>query len=252
MDNIAELRNRLHKCERLAKDKSTTEHERTNAAAMAEKIRKQLAPHIGKDPKWNDYVKRGKELVKQHDNIQWELGDLVLREVQKDYGEDALGVYAEEIGINASTLKNYRSAALAWPQKDRRRSFSVCSELNAHPQREQVLEKLEQKDKATKAEAREAMKKYNEKKAATEVKEADEPEEEPAAPEPKQTHAEKVLELLRESKNALNAIKKGKITEDDRIDLMRAFAQVQKSLNTAQALFEIKDRENIVNIRSKS
>ena len=74
---------------------------------------------------WEEYISMGMEAREKKDNAQWELGDLACK-VKKDYGKDAIGKYAIEIGVVKSTLKEYRIIANLY-QKDERSSFSRLS-----------------------------------------------------------------------------------------------------------------------------
>lgn len=70
---------------------------------------------------WEEYITMGMEAREKKDNAQWELGDLACK-VKKDYGKDAIGKYAIDIGVIKSTLKEYRIIADLY-QKDERSSF---------------------------------------------------------------------------------------------------------------------------------
>ncbi len=67
---------------------------------------------------WEEAVTRGIELREAKDKSQWELGDLALK-VEKQYGFDALGKFATDIGVNKKTLQQYRRTAAAFPPAKR-------------------------------------------------------------------------------------------------------------------------------------
>jgi hypothetical protein len=79
------------------------------------------------------YVVEGKTAAKH----QWTLGDLAIQvsELKKVYGEKTLERYAEDIGVEFSTLQGYRWTAAAWPEKLGRPNFSVGHALAKHPDR---------------------------------------------------------------------------------------------------------------------
>jgi len=67
---------------------------------------------------WEEAVSIGIELRAMKDKSQWELGDLALK-VEKCYGTDALGKFANEIGINKKSLQQYRRVSAAFPKEKR-------------------------------------------------------------------------------------------------------------------------------------
>lgn len=79
------------------------------------------------DPiKWDEWVARGRELVKSATAIQFELGDLTLKIIEaqpsgfEDRGvHDMLARFAEAIGLAESTLAEYRHVAIRWPKETR-------------------------------------------------------------------------------------------------------------------------------------
>jgi hypothetical protein len=91
-----------------------------------------------KDARYLALVKEGQQLSTQTSDNCWRLGELACA-VVKDYGSDALGVYAADIGANVGTLRNCRSTVRAWPEKELRSSFSVNKALNAYPQRKDII-----------------------------------------------------------------------------------------------------------------
>ena len=84
------------------------------------------------DPiKWDEWVARGRELVRSATAIQFELGDMTLRMIKaqpsgfEDRGvHDLLARYAEAIGLAESTLAEYRHVAIRWPQETRTANVS--------------------------------------------------------------------------------------------------------------------------------
>ena len=74
---------------------------------------------------WEEYVSVGIEAREQKDNSQWELGDLACG-IEKDYGNDTIGKFANEIGVNKSTLKNYVQISKSF-RKVPRGTFSILS-----------------------------------------------------------------------------------------------------------------------------
>ena len=68
--------------------------------------------------RWEEAVSVGLELRAMKDDSQWGLGDLALK-VEKDYGTDAIGKLANEIGINKKSLQQYRRVAAAFPKEKR-------------------------------------------------------------------------------------------------------------------------------------
>jgi len=67
---------------------------------------------------WEELISYGLELREKKDNIQWELGDIALQ-VGTVYGEDRLGEFAGQIGINKNTLRRYRVVSKAFPKENR-------------------------------------------------------------------------------------------------------------------------------------
>jgi hypothetical protein len=85
---------------------------------------------------WNKYVRKGRALVKRQSGIQFELGDTVidmLHSHRRGHGEvaEVIELYANQIGINPNTLRNYYYVATQWPEEKRRPdvSFSVHAAL---------------------------------------------------------------------------------------------------------------------------
>lgn len=168
-DNINDLKRRYESCIRTSKDKGTTPAERDTAKRMAATLKKKIriAGHDFLDkPEYKDAVKRGLILVKDLDQHQWELGDLAHQKVEKkDYGAGALETFADDIGVEFSTLRSYMATALAWPKNVSRLTFSICRSLNSHPNRAKIIT-----DTMTKREAMAEMKKFREQQRTKEDK----------------------------------------------------------------------------------
>lgn len=62
---------------------------------------------------WQELITQGMHYRILKDRSQWELGDLA-GEIEKDYGVDAIGEFAREIGIQKKTLYEYRRIAKAY------------------------------------------------------------------------------------------------------------------------------------------
>jgi hypothetical protein len=67
---------------------------------------------------WEELILAGINARKQGDQSNWELGDLAL-EVATVFGEDALGEYAERVGVNLNSLQEYRRVAAAFEMSTR-------------------------------------------------------------------------------------------------------------------------------------
>jgi hypothetical protein len=70
---------------------------------------------------WETLIFEGMEARQTKDKAQWKLGDLALQ-VDTAYGGHTLETYAEQIGIEYNTLRQYRTVAAAY-QNDERSSF---------------------------------------------------------------------------------------------------------------------------------
>lgn len=103
--------------------------------------------------RYDELVRRGREVAQRLSKSQWELGDLALKvvpmgEQHKHNGSiERLQQYADEIGVAFDALDLYRRVAAAWPDRTRIRSasWSVHRELMSHPQRGRILEALVRK-----------------------------------------------------------------------------------------------------------
>jgi hypothetical protein len=69
---------------------------------------------------YKEAVRRGKELVAQEGDIKWQLGDLALtvapmgERTGPNGSTEPLARFAEDIGVEFSTLQGYRQVAAAW------------------------------------------------------------------------------------------------------------------------------------------
>lgn len=62
------------------------------------------------DESWTSLVSAGIQIVEAHDRNRWALGDLGLK-VERNYGEESLGKYANEILIRPKTMYDYASVS---------------------------------------------------------------------------------------------------------------------------------------------
>ena len=88
--------------------------------------------HIGNDDDgdekipYDEAVVNGRNLVSSMKDIQFELGQIASK-LEPKYGDETLGRYAEEIGIEFGTLKSYRATYRKWKNEPvRPKSFSVA------------------------------------------------------------------------------------------------------------------------------
>jgi hypothetical protein len=153
------IQRKRQKAENLANDRNAPAGERSNARAVADKL--QIKLDKASPAAYRDLVKQGKVLIEEQVNINWKLGELA-SQVDKEYGSGKLQDFADDIDVNYSTLKNCRTTFLAYPEKARRRAFSVCSALNPHPRRLDILEK---NPSLTTRQARTKMAEYNAREA---------------------------------------------------------------------------------------
>ncbi|HYS44063.1 MAG TPA: DNA N-6-adenine-methyltransferase [Geobacteraceae bacterium] len=86
---------------------------------------------------WRVLVTEGRQAAK----MQWTLGDLAA-EVHTGYGDHSLERYAEEIGVNYSTLRSYLSVARAYPESVGRPTFSVGETLVSQPDRAELARQV--------------------------------------------------------------------------------------------------------------
>ena len=71
---------------------------------------------INKLETWEDFISFGLVVRTWKDVSQWVLGDLA-RAVEKRYGEDSLGKYANDIKVNPKSLMEYRRVASRYPKR---------------------------------------------------------------------------------------------------------------------------------------
>jgi hypothetical protein len=108
--------------------------------------------------KWKTAVVIGKRMLVQEEKNQWRWGEIAST-IEPKYGEATLEKYAEEVGINYTTLRNCEATWQAWKEFALRRaiSFSAARELNSHPKRFEIAKK---NLKLTFNQAREIMQRY--------------------------------------------------------------------------------------------
>jgi len=90
---------------------------------------------------WEEYISYGMMVRALKDGCQWALGDLA-RGIEKQYGENAIGKFAKEIGINEKSLIEYRRVALQYPLKSHRMRFLSFSHHQRALKAEKPLEVL--------------------------------------------------------------------------------------------------------------
>jgi hypothetical protein len=148
-----------------------------------------------KQDQYQSLVKQGLDLIKQADQANWKLGELAVQ-VDKQYGQDRLGQFADDIDIDKRFLMDCRTTWQRWPQKSGRpRFFSIARILNPHPQRHQIVAK---NPDITAKEAHDRMRAYNQRLAEKEAKAAIGSEPESTAPpddpaEVATRHLEKII-----------------------------------------------------------
>ncbi len=94
-----------------------------------------------KDWTWEEYISYGVTLRALKDDCQWVLGDMA-RGIEKAYGDNAIGKFAREIGINEKSLIEYRRVALQYPLKSHRMRFLSFSHHQRALKAEKPLEVL--------------------------------------------------------------------------------------------------------------
>jgi hypothetical protein len=88
---------------------------------------------------YDEAVVRGRNFVLAMKDSQFELGQLADR-LEPKYGDENLGRYAEEIGIDHGTLKSYRATYRAWKDEPVCPSYSVARALNPHPRKADIIQ----------------------------------------------------------------------------------------------------------------
>jgi hypothetical protein len=110
---------------------------------------------------YNVAVREGKQILEHTDSGQLRLGELADK-IQPIYGEKTLTKFAKAIGIAPCTAGRYRSVYRAWKSAPEPQCipkfFSVAKELEAHPERFQIIR---DNPNITKREARQQMRQWN-------------------------------------------------------------------------------------------
>jgi hypothetical protein len=110
--------------------------------------------HKSKDVNYDAAVTEAKRILAQAESGRMRLGELA-DGVEKQYGAKRLKKFAADIGIAACTLERCRSVFRAWQTNNKKAlapiSYSVAQELQAHPNR---FELIKQNPNMTKSEAR--------------------------------------------------------------------------------------------------
>jgi hypothetical protein len=114
---------------------------------------------------YDEAVEEGRNLVSMMKENQFELGRIA-NQIEPKYGEETLGLFAEEIGIDYGTLKSYRTTYRAWKDMPARPAgFSVAKALNQHPNRADIIHETPE---LTVKEAVEKMKQWKAESSASE------------------------------------------------------------------------------------
>jgi hypothetical protein len=100
-----------------------------------------IKPNHNSTIPYDEAVIKGKKIMLEIGNRQWELADLA-NHLEPKYGEQTLARYAIAIDVKYRTLQKLRSVARAWPQMTRARniSFGIAADLMAQADREQIVE----------------------------------------------------------------------------------------------------------------
>jgi hypothetical protein len=69
-----------------------------------------VSVQVQKKRSWKELVEEGKRVLETRDMAQWKLGDLA-NEVETHYGGQDLQKYADEIGVNYSSLRVYQAVS---------------------------------------------------------------------------------------------------------------------------------------------
>ena len=89
---------------------------------------------------YDEAVVSGRNLVLAMKDSQFELGRIAAQ-LEPKYGDETLGRFAEEIGIDRGTLKSYRTTYIKWKTEPvRPRSYSVARALNPHPRKADIIQ----------------------------------------------------------------------------------------------------------------
>ena len=135
-------RTKLEKLMALAADPSATPGERAAAREAAARLREKeeaAARRSGKeDPTYKRLVEQGKEACHKREEMNWILGELASK-VEKRYGKADLRLYAQNIGVNYTTLRHCYATFVAWAKINERPPFWTAYALNSHPNRFQIV-----------------------------------------------------------------------------------------------------------------
>jgi hypothetical protein len=122
------------------------------------------APAYTNEPEYKAAVVEGKAIVATISSKQWALGDLADKVVEKNYGENALEQFAEDINFDGryTTLDGYRRVCRAFPKNlGRPRFFASAQVLASHPDRAKIVKRNAE---ISEREAREIMRGSNQKR----------------------------------------------------------------------------------------
>jgi hypothetical protein len=100
------------------------------------------APAYTNEPEYKAAVVEGLAIVADIASKQWRLGDLADKVVEKNYGENALERFAEDINFDGlyTTLDGYRRVCRAFPKNlGRPRFFAAAQVLAPHPDRAEIV-----------------------------------------------------------------------------------------------------------------
>lgn len=91
---------------------------------------------------WDDLVQRGRAATERIGQAKWELGDLA-DEVETTYNGGQLQAFADEIGVQHSTLNNYRQVSRAFVRVRTKAPWSVYQMLAGREDRYDILAERE-------------------------------------------------------------------------------------------------------------
>ncbi|RPE38216.1 hypothetical protein EDD90_1092 [Streptomyces sp. Ag109_O5-1] len=109
--------------------------------------------------RYDELVKQGRDWVETMSGVQWQLGDAGLEiEPMRSYGgtnpsgseelftvSEAIRMFAEDIGLAYSTVRNYRWVASRWPKECRRAcvSHTIHKILSSIPEEQERFEAVD-------------------------------------------------------------------------------------------------------------
>lgn len=93
---------------------------------------------------WDALVSEGRKARESADSFQWILGDLAAK-VETVYGDKTLARFAEQIGVSAPTLDDYRRVSRRFVDRSRDLPWTVYRAVGRVPE-ERVAEVLERAD----------------------------------------------------------------------------------------------------------